>query len=82
MGSAKRPVWRWRGRRRLVISILHLCLCRAGADVMVTDYSEDTHKKCEDLVRQIRDLGRRSMSCVCDVRYPESVKKAVTKCQE
>jgi len=57
-------------------------LTRAGADVMVTDYSEDTHKRCEPLVNEIRDLGRQATSCVCDVRSPESVKKAVQKCKD
>lgn len=49
---------------------------------MVTDYSEDTNVKCEGLVRQIRDMGRRAESGVCDVRYPDSVKRAIAQCKE
>eukprot|EP00210_Caulerpa_lentillifera_P002398 g2299.t1 len=59
-----------------------LSLAKAGADVMVTDYSEDTHKRCDPLVNEIRNLGRQASSCVCDVRYPESVKRAVNKCKD
>ena len=83
MESAKKHVWRWLSPLLPPVwRDLEFGTFRAGADVMVTDYSEDTHQKCEALVKQIQEMGRRSLSCVCDVRYPESVNRAVTKCKE
>lgn len=57
-------------------------VCRAGADVMVTDYSENELQKCQDVSKEIRDMGRMSYSAICDVRHQGSVTDCVQQCKE
>ena len=65
-----------------VLNVLACVLCSAGADVMVTDQTAETGTLCEAVVDDIRGLGRRAASAVCDVRNLISVKEAVQQCKE
>lgn len=56
-------------------------LNRAGSNILVTDSSINKLAECDKIVKDIKDMGRNAASAVVDVRYLDSVKQAVKKCQ-
>ena len=65
------------GARRIGREIA-LELAAAGADVAIT--YRTSKPDAEDTVRQIEQLGRRSIAIECDVRSEHSVRSAVAAC--